>query len=123
MKTIHKSGEDYLEAIYTLSKGKEHVHSVEIAKHMNVSKPSICRALQNLSEQGCIEKEKYGAVKLTAKGLEIAKTVENKHKAVKMLLVDVLKVSEEAAEVDACKIEHNISEETTKKLFAYFGIK
>lgn len=121
MKQLLKSGEDYLEAIYNLSKSKEHVHSIEIAQLLGVSKPSICRALQNLSEQGCIEKQPYGAVNLTPLGLKLAKSIENKHKALKMLLTDVLGVCPEIAEIDACKIEHNLSEETTAKLFEFYN--
>lgn len=94
---------------------------MEIANHMKVSKPSTCRALGILAQQGYIEKEKYGAVKLTELGSLVATNVQNKHRAVKMLLVDILKVSPLVAEIDACKIEHSISEETAQKLFEFLS--
>jgi len=122
MKTIKKSGEDYLEAIYNLSAINEKVHSVDIAKALSVTKPSTFKALQNLIEQGCIEKENYGTVTLTKKGKEIAKAVLKKHLAIRMLLIDVLKISPQEAETDACKIEHCIGAETTKKLFEFLKI-
>lgn len=123
MKKLFKSEEDYLEAIYNLSKTKDHVHSIEIAQYIGVSKPSICRALQNLSQQGLIEKQPYGAVTLTKEGEKFAQTIKEKHNLVKLLLVNILGVSDEVAEIDACKIEHNLSDETSAKLFEYFNKK
>ena len=122
MKTIRKSGEDYLEAIYNLLENDDHAHSADIARALGVSKPSAFKALQILNEQGYIEKESYGAVTLTEKGRLYAKNIKNKHKAVYMLLTDVLGVSPKEAEIDACKIEHFIGEETTKKLFKFLKI-
>ena len=122
MKTIHKSGEDYLEAIYNLLEKDDHAHSVDIANALGVSKPSTFKALQILAGQGYIEKESYGAVTLTEKGRQYAQAVKKKHRAVYMLLVDVLGVSPQNAEVDACKIEHFIGEETTDKLFKFLKI-
>lgn len=120
---ILKSGEDYLEAIYNLSKNNSKIRSVDIANLLNVTKASTFNALKNLAENDCIEKEYYGLVTLTEKGLNLAETVEKKHKAIRMLLIDVLKISPEIAEIDACKIEHNISDETTAKLFEFLKIK
>ena len=99
------------------------IRSVDIANALNVTKASTFNALKNLAEQDCIEKEYYGAVTLTDKGRNLAKSVEKKHKAVTKLLTDVLKVSLKAAEIDACKIEHNLSEETTQKLFQFLKME
>ncbi|MCL1900978.1 MAG: metal-dependent transcriptional regulator [Firmicutes bacterium] len=123
MKTLQKSGEDYLEAIYNLSKDNKNVRSVDIANELKVTKASTSVALQSLAEKGYIEKENYGTAALTLKGLNCAEAVLKKHKAIRMLLIDILKVSPEAAEVDACKIEHCISSETTTKLFDFLNIK
>jgi len=117
-----KSGEDYLEAIYNLSQEKTQIRSVDIANILKVTKPSTFTALQNLAEQGCIIKENYGTVTLTDKGRQLAQAVLKKHKAIRMLLKDVLHVSPENAENDACKIEHVISEETTQRLFEFLKI-
>ena len=121
MKKIQKSGEDYLEAIYNLLERDDHAHSVDIAKALGVSKPSTFNALRILAERGFIKKESYGAVTLTQKGKLYAQNVQKKHNAVKSLLIDVLKVSPDTAEADACKIEHFISEETTEKLFEFLN--
>ena len=122
MKTIQKSGEDYLEAVYNLLEKDDHAHSADIARILGVSKPSTFKALQILAEEGYIEKENYGAVTLTEKGRHYAQAVQKKHKAIRMLLIDVLKVSPIEAEADACKIEHCIGKETTQRLFEFLKI-
>ena len=119
---ILKSGEDYLEAIYNLSKNNSQIRSIDIAKTLNVTKASTFNALKILAKEDCIEKEYYGAVTLTEKGLKLAKSVEQKHKAITKLLIEILKVTPKIAEIDACKIEHNLSEETTRKLFEFLKI-
>jgi len=116
-------GEDYLEAIYNLSADSDHAHSVDVAKILGVTKPTAFKALQKLSVQGYINKENYGSIGLTVKGRKTAEEIIRKHQAVRMLLTDVLKVSPETAEADACKIEHCISRETTKKLFEFLDNK
>jgi Mn-dependent DtxR family transcriptional regulator len=123
MKTIQKSGEDYLEAIYNLLLLGDHAHSVDVAKALGVTKPSAFKAIKILAEKGYIEKESYGAITLTESGKKVAQSIQNKHKAVYALLVDVLGVSPATAEVDACKIEHFLSEETTQKLFEFLQVK
>lgn len=116
MTTIRKSGEDYLETIYNLSHENPCVRSTDVARVMEVAKPSAHKALGALAEQGFILKESYGTITLTEQGKTVARGILNKHEAVRKLLVDVLNVSPQNAEKDACKIEHCISEETTQKL-------
>ncbi|MCL2176658.1 MAG: metal-dependent transcriptional regulator [Firmicutes bacterium] len=117
-KTLKKSGEDYLEAIYTIKSkyNKMKVKSVDIANYLGVSKPSTNRALNILIEYGYVEKEDYGAVTLTDCGINLAKSIKRKHDNIKLLLTKLLGVSEAQAEIDACKIEHTLSHETTQKL-------
>ncbi|MCL2861193.1 MAG: metal-dependent transcriptional regulator [Firmicutes bacterium] len=123
MKVLKRSGEDYLEAIYNLSKQGGGVKSVDVAMSLNVTKPSTHRAIENLVKNGLALKESYGQVSLTCEGEKLAKEVLKKHKAVTMLLTKILGVSEEIAEIDACKIEHELSEETTKKLYEFLAIE
>lgn len=119
---IKTSGEDYLEAIYNLSLLNPKVRSVDVAKLLNISKPSVHKAFLNLVNQGYITKESYGHASLTAKGLEYAKLIKKKHVAIRKLLTEILGVSVETAEIDACKIEHHLSEETATKLFTFLKI-
>lgn len=118
---MKKSGEDYLETIYVLSRTNQCVRSIDVANALNVTKPSTFKAMQNLAEKGYITKENYGTITITGKGMDVARTVLEKHNALRKLLIDVLKVSPENAEKDACSIEHIISDETTKKLFDFLG--
>jgi len=116
---MKKSGEDYLEAIYILSKTCPSVRSTDVAKALKVTKPSTFKAMQKLAEQGYVTKENYGTITLTEKGIVIAKAVLEKHNALCKFLVDVLSVSPKNAEKDACSIEHIISDETTEKLYNF----
>lgn len=112
---LGESLEDYLETIVILSeKGK--VRSIDVAKLMEVSKPSVNKAMNVLKEKGLIEQEAYGDIRLTPSGKEMADTIFNRHKTIRTFLAEVLDVSFENAEKDACKIEHIISEETFKKI-------
>ncbi|MCL2598304.1 MAG: metal-dependent transcriptional regulator [Firmicutes bacterium] len=120
---LQRSGEDYLEAIYTILQTDDHAHSVDIAKALGVTKPSAFVALQNLAEQGYISKQLYGAVVLTPKGVAYAQSVLQKHKAITKLFVDILGVDPKVAEQDACKVEHCLSEQTTQKLYEFLETK
>jgi Mn-dependent DtxR family transcriptional regulator len=122
VKKILKSGEDYLEAIYNLSKEENHAHNADISRLLGVSKPSTFIALQKLEDLGLIYRNNYGPVTLTESGEEYAMSIIKKHQAIKKLLTDVLKVSEFEAEIDACKIEHCIGDETTTKLYDFLKI-
>lgn len=119
MSQLLKSGEDYLEAVLFIEKQKGRVKSVDIANYLGVSKPSVNKALTNLQNMGYISKPIYGEVTITQEGRIKAEIVASKHIALTQLLTDVLGVSPEVAEKDACKIEHDISEETTEKLIEY----
>lgn len=111
MKLLTDSNEDYLEAIYILKLKSGKVRSVDIAKHLNVSKPGVNKAMNVLKDSGLIEKDYYGDVLLTKKGEEIAKKIYEKHTTIRDFLLN-LGIDEETAEIDCCKIEHVISETT-----------
>ncbi|MDE7191621.1 MAG: metal-dependent transcriptional regulator [Clostridia bacterium] len=121
MSQLHKSGEDYLEAILFIEEQKGRVKSVDIANFLGVSKPSVNKALTILQEMGYVSKPSYGEVTITQEGRKKAKTVAVKHMALTRLLTEVLGVSADTAEKDACKIEHDISDETTQKLIEFLG--
>lgn len=115
---LGESLEDYLETIVILAeKGK--VRSIDVAKQMNVSKPSVNKAMNVLKEKGFIEQEAYGDIRLTCAGKEMADMIFNRHTTIRSFLEEILCVSKENAEKDACKIEHIISEETFDKIANY----
>lgn len=108
---LHESGEDYLEAILVLQEQKGIVHSIDVAQHLGYSKPSVSRAMSILRASGHIVMEKDGQLKLTGEGLRVASSIYERHRLLTDWLVH-LGVSPETAAEDACKIEHDISEET-----------
>lgn len=111
MRLLTDSNEDYLEAILILKEKNGVVRSVDIAKLLNVSKPGVNKAMNVLKENGLIEKETYGDITLTKKGFEIASKIYKKHNTIRDFLI-TLGVGEETSDIDCCKIEHVISEET-----------
>lgn len=113
-KVYSESLEDYLEAICL--KGGEKVKSVDLARHLNVSRASVNKAINILIEEKLVEKEYYGDISLTEEGQRISNKILWKHRLLKKFLVDVLEVSEEIASKEACGIEHSISDETAQKL-------
>lgn len=115
---IHESAEDYLERILVLKKKNGKVISIDIANSMNYSKPSISRAMKILRENKYITFEENGEINLTEKGLNIAQKIYERH----VLLTNyfmALGVKEETARNDACKVEHDLSEETFNAIKAH----
>lgn len=108
---IYESAEDYLERILVLKKENGKVISIDIANSMNYSKPSISRAMKNLKENNYITINANGEIDLTEKGLKIANRIFERHTLLTKYFIS-LGVSEEIAKADACKIEHDLSDET-----------
>ncbi len=106
-----ESGQMYLETIYILSKKEAAVRSVDVAEYMGFSKPSVSRAIGLLKESGHVEMDRDGHLTLTALGREVADKMYQRHTWVTEFLVQ-LGVKEQIASEDACKIEHDISDES-----------
>jgi len=109
--TIHESGEDYLETILMLCKQHGAARSVEIAAHLGVTKPSVSFAMKKLRENGYILMGDDNRITLTETGEAIAYRVLERHTLLTKMLT-LLGVSEETARADACKIEHDLSDES-----------
>lgn len=112
---IYKSAEDYLERILMLQKEGKKVRSIDIAQSFNYSRASISRAINNLKNDDFIIIDSNGYISLTEKGLTIAKKMYERHKLLTDFFIS-LGVSKETALEDACKIEHDLSEETFNAL-------
>lgn len=108
---LKPSGEMYLETIFVLSKDRPFVRSVDIAEHMNFSKPSVSRAVGMLKDAGYILVDDSGYIALTAEGLALAQKIYERHTVLSKALM-MLGVDEQIAAEDACKIEHVISEQS-----------
>lgn len=108
---MHESGEMYLETIYVLNKKSDNVRSIDICEYMGYSKPSVSRAVGLLKKAGHIVVDGNGYITLTDSGKEIADRMYERHTILTAALC-ALGVSEETAAKDACKIEHDVSDET-----------
>ena len=109
--------EDYLECIYQINLGQG-VKSTDIAAKLSVSKPSVHRAIVTLAEMGLLSQEKYSLIYLTEAGQKKAAEVSEKHEILSGFLQDVLGISPDVAEEEACKMEHGVSMETVQKFNA-----
>ena len=115
---IHESAEDYLEAILILRERQGMVRSIDIVHHLEVTKPSVSVAMKRFRENGYIEMDGDGYITLLPPGEEIAQRIYGRHKLLTRFLVS-LGVSEEAAAADACKMEHDLSDESFEKIKAH----
>ena len=114
---LHASGEDYLEAILVLQNQKGMVRSVDVARHMDVSKPSVCHAVASLKNGGFLTMDDDFFLHLTDVGREVAEQIYEKHRFFTERLI-AAGVDPKTAEADACRIEHVISEESFRRLKA-----
>ncbi len=112
---IHESSEDYLEAILRLREQKGYVRSVDIALLLGVTKPSVSFAMKKLRENEYIHMGEDNLITLTEKGEAIALRVYDRHKTLMSFLMKI-GVEEATAREDACKLEHDISEESFNAL-------
>ena len=112
---IHASGEDYLEAVLMLQKEKGMVRSVDVARRLEVSKPSVCHAVATLRDGGFLTMDKDFFLHLTDLGREIAEQTYEKHRFFTDLLTEA-GVDPASAERDACRMEHVISKESFEHL-------
>lgn len=112
---LQESGEMYLETIYILSQKSNAVRSVDVGEYMGFSKPSVSRAVGILKKNGYLETDVSGHLTLTESGLVTAKKIYERHTALSDFLIK-LGVDSETAVKDACKMEHDISDETFEAL-------
>ena len=112
---LHASGEDYLETILVLQKKLGMVRSVDVARHMEVSKPSVCHAVATLRNGGFLMMDEDHFLHLTDVGREVAKKIYERHCFFTEQLI-AAGVDPKTAEADACRIEHTISQDSFEKI-------
>ena len=121
-KKLHASGEDYLEAVLVIQKKKGMVRSVDVSRHMEVSKPSVCHAVATLRDGGFLTMDSDYFLHLTDVGRAVAEKIYERHCFFTEQLI-AAGVDPETAEADACRIEHVISETSFEKLKEADGLK
>ena len=115
MMKLYASGEDYLEAILVLQKKLGVVRSVDVARHMEVSKPSVCHAVATLRDGGFLIMDEDRFLHLTNVGREVAEKIYERHCFFTEQLI-AAGVDPKTAEADACRIEHIISQDSFEKI-------
>lgn len=118
--SLLESGENYLESIYKLSKAKKEIHAIDIVNDLGFSKPSVSIALKKLKDDNYILIDNNSHISLTDKGLKIALKIYERHILLTNILIE-LGVNKEIAEEDACKIEHDLSNEAFEAIKKYYN--
>ena len=116
---LHESAEDYLETILILFERNGQVRSIDIVNEMNFSKPSISIAMKKLRENGYIRMDVNGLITLTDEGRVIAERIYSRHKLLTKVL-EAIGIDEKKAEEEACKIEHDIDDETYERIRDFY---
>lgn len=118
---ILRAAEDYLEAMLMLQKAHGYIRSIDIAEALGVTKPSVSYTTKRLRENGYITMERDGHITLTESGMQIAESMLDRHKTLTGFLVQ-LGVDREIAEADACRMEHDLSEQSYRAICRHAGL-
>lgn len=113
--SLLESGENYLEAILMLSRTQKEIHAIDVVNHLGFSKPSVSIMLKKLKEDGYLTIDCNSHIFLTEQGMDIAEKILTRHTTLTNLFTKI-GVNPKTAEEDACKIEHDLSDETFKAL-------
>lgn len=117
---IKESAENYLESILMLQRKNGTVRSIDIARELSFTKPSVSIAMKSLREEGYVEVDETGNITLTQKGRSIAENMFERHQVLAKALI-AIGVDEQTAYEDSCKIEHHISQQSFNKIKEYFS--
>lgn len=115
---ILRASEDYLEAMLMMQEKHGYIRSIDIAEYLGVTKPSVSYTTKRLKENGYITMDKDGLITLTESGLAIANKMLDRHHTLTQFLM-ALGIDERTAEQDACKMEHDISQQTYEAICAH----
>ena len=108
---VSEAIENYLETIYILSRQQNEVHAIDICTYLSYSRPTVSIVLRQMRENGLVTVNEDNHIHLTEEGLAIASRIYDRHKTITAFFT-LLGVSPEAAAEDACKVEHDLSDET-----------
>jgi len=111
----------HLLAINSLFKENGYSRSVDVSNHLNISRASVSITVTKLKEKGFVREDKNRFLRLSKKGRDLVNSVLSKRRIVEQFFREVLDLSSQEAEVEACKVEHLLSEPTGKKLISFMG--
>ena len=118
---IRKASEDYLEAMLMMKEKHGYIRSMDVAEQLGVTKPSVTYSTTRLREAGYIVMDSDSLITLTDSGMEVASRMYNRHKVLTQFLIR-LGVDEQTAREDACKMEHDMSEQTFNAICKHAGL-
>ena len=121
MKTLSASLEDYLEVICNYSVEKRIVRAIDISKELKVSRASVSEALKKLVSKGYINHERYDSITLTQLGIKTAQKIVSKHSVLEEFFETILGLPKDEARLNACKIEHVITDTAFQKISEYLA--
>lgn len=116
--SVRRAAEDYLETMLMLREERGYIRSIDVAEHLGVTKPSVSYATKQLKQSGYITMNRDGLISLTESGLEIAERIYTRHKMLTEFFMRI-GVDEKTAREDACKVEHDVSEQTFAAICAH----
>lgn len=116
MQKLSASLEDYLEIICNYAEAEKNIRAIDISKELKISRASATEALKKLASKGFINYERYETISLTESGKNIAQKVVSKHRILQNFFENILNLPEEEASLNACKIEHVITENAFNKI-------
>ena len=120
-KMLTATMEDYLEAIYDLNQEHSGIRVRDIAQKLDVKMPTVTSMLKSLNEKGYVNYEKYEYVELTERGSDVGKEMRYRHDVIYEFLAKTLEIDLKTADVEACKIEHSLNNDTLKRLIAFMN--
>lgn len=116
---ITEAVENYLETILILSQQQPDVHAIDICSYLGYSRPTVSIVLKKMKDDGLVVVDMDNHITLTKRGREVAEHIYDRHKIISEFFM-LLGVKHDTASEDACKIEHDISDETFKLLKAHY---
>ncbi|MHB0996883.1 MAG: metal-dependent transcriptional regulator [Elusimicrobiales bacterium] len=116
MRDLSTSLEDYLEAVYTLSREEGFTRACRVSALLKVSRPSVNSAIKGLAARGLASQERYGYIRLTPSGRRTGAKIADRHSLLKDFFVSILGMREAAAEKDACRAEHALSADALRRV-------
>jgi len=116
VQKLSASLEDYLEIIFNYNDAEKNVRAIDISKELKISRASATEALKKLANKGFINYERYETISLTESGKNIAQKVVSKHRTLQKFFENILELPEQEASLNACKIEHIITENAFDKI-------
>ena len=121
LEKLTASLEDYLEIICNYTNEAKNIRAIDISRELGITRASVTEALKKLADKGFINYGRYDAISLTESGKEIAQNIISKHSTLQTFFEKVLKLSKEEASINACKIEHVITDNAFNKISEYIS--